>query len=83
MLCLNFEKAIFYKILNIYRHSLQTGTKLRKSLKVILDCRKLHKSQNKLSNAFRFKDYILQELKAGVIYKFNIESAMNAIMVNV
>ena len=52
--------------------SLQTGTKLKKSLKVILNCRKLHKSQNKLSNAFRFKGYILQELKTGDIYKFNI-----------
>ena len=52
--------------------SLQTGTKLTKSLKVILNCRKLHKSQNKLANAFRFKGYILQELKTGDIYKFNI-----------
>ena len=41
--------------------SSQTRTKLRKSLKGILNCCKLQvvfKSQNKLSTAFRFKDRI-------------------------
>ena len=40
---------------------LQTKTKLRKSLKGILNCCKLQfvfKSQNKLANAFCFKDRI-------------------------
>ena len=44
--------------------SLQTGTKFIKSLEFILNCCKLHivlKSQNKLANAFRFKDRIRKE----------------------
>ena len=53
--------------------SLQTRTKLRKSLKDILNCCKLQivfKSQNKLAKAFRFKDRIPKELTSGVFYKF-------------
>ena len=53
--------------------SLQTKTKLRKSLKGILNCCKLQivfKSQNKLAKAFRFKDRILKELTSGVVFKF-------------
>ena len=53
--------------------SLQTRTKLRKSLKGILNCCKLQivfKSQNKLAKAFRFKDRIPKELTSGVVYKF-------------
>ena len=45
--------------------SLQTRTKLQKSIKGILYCCKLHaifKSQNKLSNKFNFKDPIPQIL---------------------
>ena len=45
--------------------SLQTRTKLQKSIKGILNCCKLHaifKSQNKLSNKFNFKDPIPQIL---------------------
>ena len=41
--------------------SLHTGTKLRKSFKVILNFCKIQivfKSQNKLANAFHFKDCI-------------------------
>ena len=52
--------------------SLQTRTKLRKSLKGILNCDKLQivfKSQNKLANAFRCNDRILKELISGVVYK--------------
>ena len=52
---------------------LQTRTKLRKSLKVILNCCKLQivfKSQNKSAKAFRFKDRIPKELISGVVYKF-------------
>ena len=53
--------------------SLQTKTKLRKSLKGILNCCKMHiafKSQNKLANAFHVKDCIPKELTSGVVYKF-------------
>ena len=53
--------------------SLQTRTKLRKSLKGILNYCKLQilfKSQNKLVNAFRFKDPIPKEITSGVVYKF-------------
>ena len=53
--------------------TLRTRTKLRKSLKGILNCYKLQmvfKIQNKLANAFRFKDRIPKEITSGVIYKF-------------
>ena len=49
--------------------SFQTRTKLRKSLKCILNCCKLQivfKSQNKLAKAFRFKEYISKELTGNV-----------------
>ena len=53
--------------------SLQTRTKLKKSLKGILNCCKLKivfKSQNKLAKSFRFKDRTPKELTHGVVYKF-------------
>ena len=53
--------------------SLQTTTKLRKSLKGILNCCKLQivfKSQKKLANVFCFKYRIPKELTSGVFYKF-------------
>ena len=53
--------------------SLQTRTKFRKSLKSIPNCCKLQvviKSQNKLANAFCFKDCVPKELTSGVVYKF-------------
>ena len=53
--------------------SLQTRTKLRKSLKGIYNCCKLQivfKSQSKLAKAFPFKDRIPKELTSGVVYKF-------------
>ena len=53
--------------------SLQTRTKLRKSLKGILNCCKLQtvfKIQNKLAKAFRLKDRIPKELTSAVVYKF-------------
>ena len=53
--------------------SLQTRTKLRKSLKGVLNCCKLQivfKSQNKLAKAFRFKDRIPKELTSDVFHKF-------------
>ena len=53
--------------------SLQTRTKLRKSLKGILNWCKLQIMficQNKLAKAFHFKDCIPKELTSGVGYKF-------------
>ena len=53
--------------------SLETRTKLKKSLKGILNCCKLEivfKRQNKLVKAFHFKDRITKELTSGVVYKF-------------
>ena len=53
--------------------SLQTTTKLRRSLKGILNCGKLlivFKNQNKLAKIFHFKDRISKQLASGIIYKF-------------
>ena len=68
------KKPLFLVLLYLGPLSLQTRTKLRKSLKSILNCFKLQiafKSQNKLANAFRFKDRIPKELTSGVAYKFH------------
>ena len=67
------KKTLFLDLPYLGPLSLQTRTKLRKSLKGILNCSKLQivfKSQNKLAKAFRFKDRIPKELTSGVIYKF-------------
>ena len=67
------KKTFFLVLQYLGVLSLQTRTKLRKSLKGILNCCKLQivfKSQNKLAKAFRFKDRIPKELTAGVVYKF-------------
>ena len=53
--------------------SLQTKTKLSKSLKGILNCCKLQivfKNQRKLANVFRFKDRLPFDLLSGVVYKY-------------
>ena len=53
--------------------SLQTRTKLKKSLKNILNCCKLQivfKNKTRLGNNFHFKDQIPKDLTSGVIYKF-------------
>ena len=53
--------------------SLQTRTKLRKSLKAVMDSCKLQiafKSQRKLSNVFHFKDCLLFDLVSGVVYSY-------------
>ena len=65
---------MFLVLLYLGPLSLQTRTKLRKPVKSILNCFKLQiafKSQNKLANAFRFKDRIPKELTSGVAYKFH------------
>ena len=67
------KKTLFLVLPYLGPLSLQTRTKLRKSLKGILNCCKLQivfKSQNKLAKAFRFKDRIPKELTSGVVYKF-------------
>ena len=67
------KKTLFLVLLYLGPLSLQTRTKLRKSLKGIFNCCKLQivfKSQNKLAKAFRFKDRIPKELTSGVVYKF-------------
>ena len=67
------KKTLFLVLPYLGPLSLQTRTKLRKSLKGILNCCKLEilfKSQNKLAKAFRFKDHIPNELASGVVYKF-------------
>ena len=64
------KKTLFLVLPCLGPLSLQTRTKLRKSLKGILNSCKLQivfKSQNKLAKAFRFKDRIPKEL---VVYKF-------------
>ena len=70
------KKTLFLVLRYLGPLSLQTRTKLRKSLKGILNCSKLQivfKSQNKLAKAFRSKDRIRKELLSGVVYKFQCE----------
>ena len=53
--------------------SLETRTKLKKSLKNILNCCKLQivfKNKTRLGNNFHFKDRIPKDLTSGVVYKF-------------
>ena len=68
-----FWITLFLVLLYLGPLSLQIRTKLRKSLKGILNCCKLQivfKSQNKLAKAFHLKDRIPKELTSGVVYKF-------------
>ena len=67
------KKTLFLVLPYLGPLSLQTRTKLRKSLKGILSCCKLQiafKSQNKSGKAFCFKFCIPKELTSGVVYKF-------------
>ena len=67
------KKTLFLVLSYLGPLSLQTRTKLRKSIKGILNCCKLQivfKSQNKLAKAFHFKDRIPKELTSVVVYKF-------------
>ena len=67
------KKTLFLVLPYLGPLSLQTRTKLRKSLKGILNCCKLQivfKSQSKLAKAFRFKDRVPKELTSGGVYKF-------------
>ena len=66
------KKPLFLFLSSLGLLSLQTRIKLGKSHKGILNSCKLRivfKSQNKLGNAFGFKDCIPKELTSGVVYK--------------
>ena len=67
------KNTLFLSLPYLGEISLQTRTKLRKSLKGLLNSCKLQiifKSQRKLSNVFRFKDHLLSDLVSGVAYKY-------------
>ena len=67
------KKTLFLVLPYLGLLSLQISTKVRKSLKGILNCCKLQilfESQNKLAKAFRFKGRIPKELTSSVLYKF-------------
>ena len=67
------KKTLFLSLSYLGEISLQNRTKLRKSLKGLLNSCKLQfflKSQKKLSNVFRFKDRLPSDLVSGVVYKY-------------
>ena len=67
------KKTLFLSLPYLVEISLQTRTKLRKSLKGLLSSCKLQiifKSQGKLSYVFRFKDRLPSDLVSGVVYKY-------------
>ena len=54
--------------------TLQIRTKLKKSLKNIINCSKLQtvfKNKTRLGNNFHFKDQIPKDLTSGIVYKFH------------
>ena len=67
------KKTLFLSSPYLGEISLWTRTKLRKSLKDLLNSCKLEivfKSQRKLSNVFRFKDRLPSDLVSGAVYKY-------------
>ena len=67
------KKTLFFSLPYLGEISLQTRTKLRKSLKGLLNSCKLQiifKNQRKLSNVFHFKDRLPSDLVSGVVYKY-------------
>ena len=67
------KKTLFLSLPYLGEISLQTRTKLRKSLKGLLNSCKLQivfKSQRKLSNVFCFKDRLPSDLVSGVVCKY-------------
>ena len=67
------KKTLFLSLPYLGEISLQTRTKLRKSLKGLLNYCKLQivfKTQRKPSNVFRFKDRLPSDLVSGVVYKY-------------
>ena len=60
----------------------EQSTKLQNSIKGVLNCCKLKvifKSQNKLCNSSCFKDPVPQIITSGVVFKFDVDYAMNPI----
>ena len=75
------KKTLFLVLPYLGPLSLQNRTKLRKSLKGILNCCKLRivfKSQNKLAKAFCFKDRIPKELTSGAVYMSTLQKLYRA-----
>ena len=67
------KKPLFLVLFTLDHYHYKTTTKLRKSLRGILNCCKLQivfKAQNKLANAFSYKDCISKELISVAVYKF-------------
>ena len=67
------EKKPLFLVFLYLSISLQTRTKLKKSLKNILNCCKLQivfKNKISLGNNFHFKDGIPKDFTSGVVYKF-------------
>ena len=67
------KKPLILVLLYLDSISLQTRTKLKKSLKNILNCCKLQivfKNKTRLGNNFHFKDQIPKDLTSAVVYKF-------------
>ena len=70
---LTVEKKLVLVLPYLGSISLQTRTKLKKSLKNILNYCKLQivfKNKTRLGNNFHFKDQIPKDLTSGVVYKF-------------
>ena len=67
------KKPILLVFLYIGSASLQSRTKLKKSLKNVLSCCKLQilfKNKTGVGKTFHFKDRILKDNTSGAIYKF-------------
>ena len=67
------KKPLRLVLLYLGSISLQTRTKLQKSIKGVLNCCKLQvyfKSQKKLCTKFHFEDNVPQILTSGAVYKF-------------
>ena len=70
------KKTLFLSLPYLGEISLQTRTKLKKSLKGLLNFCKIQivfRSQRKLSNVFRFKDRLPSDLVSGVVYKYTCD----------
>ena len=67
------KKTLLLSLPYLGEISLQTRTKLRKSLKGLLNSCELQivfKSQRRLLNVFRFKDRLPRDIVSGVVYKY-------------
>ena len=64
------KKTLFLSLPYLGEISLQTRTKLRKSLLNSCKLQIVFKSQRKLANVFRFKDHLPFDLVSGVVHKY-------------